>query len=153
MIPNINGRHKIVPASYLMLIKNNQVLLARRMNTGHEDGNYSMPAGHIEPGESATSTLIREAKEEAGVTIKPEDVRMAHVMCRKGSGSENERVDFFFSAEKYVGIPKIMEPEKCDDMRWFPIDDLPENTIGYIKQAIDCSRKVIVYSEFGWDEK
>ena len=35
-------RHKIVPASYLVLIKDSKILLSRRVNTGYEDGKYPM---------------------------------------------------------------------------------------------------------------
>ena len=44
-----------------------------------------------------------------------------------------------------------MEPNKCDDIGWFELDNLPENTIPYIKHAIECISKNIVYSEFGFD--
>jgi hypothetical protein len=37
-------RHTNIPASYLILMKDNNVLLLRRFNTGYEDGNYSMIA-------------------------------------------------------------------------------------------------------------
>lgn len=145
----MNGRYKIVPSSYLILIKENQTLLARRCHTGFEDGNYGLVAGHCEEKESATQALIREIKEEAGIDLHPSSIKLVHVMHRKAQS--DERVDFFFTAEKYAGIPKIMEPEKCDDLRWFPIDDLPKNTIDYIRQAIENYQKGIFYSEFGWD--
>jgi len=145
----MNGRYKIVPSSYLILIKGNQTLLARRCNTGFEDGNYGLIAGHGEESESAMQTLIRETKEESGINIQFSDIKIAHIMHRKASS--DERVDFFFTAEKYEGEPKIMEPDKCDDLQWFPINSLPENTIDYIKQAIESYKKGIFYSEFGWD--
>jgi hypothetical protein len=43
-----------------------------------------------------------------------------------------------------------MEPHKCDDLNWFEMDRLPDNTIPYIRQAIDCFRKGVFYSEHGW---
>jgi len=56
----------------------------------------------------------------------------------------------FFLAEKWKGEPQNMEAHKCDDLRWFDLDKLPENTIPYIKQAINCFLKGIFYSEYGW---
>ena len=53
-------------AVYLLLLREGQVLLLRRHNTGYEDGNYSVIAGHVEPGERITQALVREAAEEAG---------------------------------------------------------------------------------------
>lgn len=143
-----NERYKIVPSSYLMLLRDGKILLARRFNTGFEDGNYGLVAGHGEQNENARETLIREAKEEAGIDIKLENIELAHVMHRKAA--LDERVDFFFEAKDYEGTPKIMEPEKCDEIQWFPLDNLPENTIDYIRQAIKNYRSGKFYSEYGW---
>lgn len=150
----IKKRHKIVPSSYLILIKDNKVLLARRCHTGFEDGNYGLVAGHGEANESATQTLIREVKEESGIDINPIDIKIAHIMHRKSSSSEtgnNERIDLFFIAKKYKGKLKIMEPDRCDDLRWFPLSKLPKNIVGYIKIAIENYQKEILYSEHGWN--
>ena len=54
-------------AVYLLLLREGHVLLLRRHNTGYEDGNYSVIAGHVDPGERVTQALVREAAEEAGI--------------------------------------------------------------------------------------
>ncbi len=140
-------RFKIIPVSHLILIKDNKILLSRRFNTGYQDGNYSVVAGHLDGRETFTQAMIREAKEEAGLDIKAEDLEVVHAMNRK---SEDERIDLFLKAKKWHGEPKIMEPDKCDDLRWFSLDNLPENTIPYIRQAIEYVKNKIFYSEFGW---
>ena len=144
-------RHKVVPASYLVLIKDNKILLLRRFNTGYEDGKYSMVAGHVDKGETFIQCIIREAKEEAGIILKQEDLKAAHVICRNsGTEENNERVDIFFVAEKWDGKIENREPNKCDDLSWFDLDNLPNNVIPYIKQAIDCIKNKTFYSERGW---
>ncbi len=143
-------RFKIIPVSHLILIKDNNVLLSRRFNTGYEDGNYSVVAGHLDGNETFTVAMIREAKEEAGIEIRAEDLEVIHVMHRKSPPETNERIDFFLKASKWQGELKIMEPHKCDDLKWFPIDDLPANIVPYIKSAIENIQKGIFYSEFGW---
>ena len=135
-------------ASYLILIKDRQVLLARRYQTGFEDGKYSLPAGHVEAGETSTQALIREAKEEIGVTLAREQVRVSHVMHRKTL--DREYVDMFYIAEKWSGEMENKEPDKCDDLSWFPIDQLPETTIPYVKRALENSFNGTAYSEYGW---
>ena len=146
-------RHKIVPASYLTLLKDNKILLLRRLNTGYEDGNYSMIAGHVDQGETFSQCITREAKEEAGIEIKPEDLKMAHMMCRNsGLAENNERIDAFFTVEKWEGEITNMEPHKCDDLSWFNINNIPENVIPYIREAINCIKNNIFYSEFGWNK-
>ena len=60
-----------------------------------------------------------------------------------------ERIDFFIKANNGEGEPKIMEPNKCDDLGWFKLDNLPKNIIPYVKQAIDNIKNRIFYSENG----
>lgn len=140
-------RFKLIPTSHLFLIRNNKILLLRRYNTGYEDGNYSVIAGHLDGNETFREAMIREAKEEADIDIKPECLEVVHVMHRK---SEDERIDFFFVAKKWEGEPKNMEPHRCDDLRWFELNNLPENVIPYVKQAIRCFLDSVFYSEHGW---
>ena len=145
-------RNQSVPASYLTLIKDNKILLLRRFNTGYLDGQYSLPAGHVEQGESFSQCILREAEEEAGITIHPEDLKVAHIMHRNSGHAElNERIDVFFTAEKWNGEISNREPHKCDDLSWFDLDRLPENIIPYVEQAIDCIKNEIHYSEHGWE--
>ena len=58
-------RFKLVVAVHLILIENGKILLLRRYNTGYEDGNYSLVAGHIDGNESVIQAMQREALEEA----------------------------------------------------------------------------------------
>ncbi|MBU3925044.1 NUDIX domain-containing protein [Patescibacteria group bacterium] len=141
-------RFKIIPVSLLILIKDGNILLSRRFNTGHEDGNYGVVSGHLDGNETFMEAMAREAKEEAGIDIAAKDLEVAHVMHRKSP--TDERIDFYIRANNWQGEPKIMEPNKCDDLKWFSIDNLPANTIPYIRQAIEKIRKKIFYSEFGW---
>lgn len=144
-------RNQNIPTSYLILLKDNKILLLRRFNTGYEDGNYSMVAGHVDQGETFTQCVIREAKEEAGVTLKPADLRVIHLMHRNSGAIENnERVDVFFIAEKWEGEITNNEPNKCDDLSWFDLDNIPKNVIPYIRQAIEGFKNKIYYSEHGW---
>jgi len=138
-------RFKITPAVYLILMKDNKILLARRYNTGYFDGDYSFPAGHLDGNETLKQAIAREAKEEIGVLLESTKLKLVHVMNRKILN--DERVDFFFTAKKYQGEPKIMEPDKCDNLNWFKLDNLPENIIPYIRQVIDSFQNDIIYNE------
>lgn len=146
-------RHKIVPASYLVLIKDNKILLQRRFNTGYEDGKYSFVAGHVDKGETFIQALIREVKEEAGINLLPEDLDAVHVMIRNSrtvDQANNERIDVFFTARKWTGKIENKEPDKCDDLSWFGLDNMPDNLIPYIKETIKNIENKVIYSEFGW---
>ena len=138
-------RLTLVPSAYLILMRDNSTLLSRRYNTGYCDGSYSFPAGHLDGGETVKQAMVREAAEEIGVILKPGDLELVHVMNRKIPN--NERVDFFFTAKQWQGVPKNMEPERCDDLQWFELNNLPPNIIPYIKQAIDSVLNNTIYSE------
>jgi 8-oxo-dGTP pyrophosphatase MutT (NUDIX family) len=138
---------KLIPAVYLILVRGDKILMLRRFNTGYEDGNYSLVAGHVEENEPSIDALRREALEEAGIIIKPRDIKFVHLMHRK---SDNLRVDLFFEVSKWQGEVTNKEPNKCDDLSWFSINDLPINTIPYVRQVIDVYTRGIYYSEYGW---
>lgn len=145
----MNDRFKLIASVYLIFVKDNTILLLRRCNTGYEDGNYGLVAGHLDAHESLTDAAIREAYEESGVTILPQDLEVKTVMHRR---QEDERIDFFFEVKAWSGDIKNTEPNKCDDLSWFSLNNLPPNIIPYIKQAIECHRDGILYSEFGWHD-
>jgi 8-oxo-dGTP pyrophosphatase MutT (NUDIX family) len=146
-------RHKIVPASYLILIKNDKVFLLRRYNTGYHDGMYGLCAGHVEEKETFREAIIREAKEEVGIDLKIKDLKIIHVMQRYALPNPVElrdRVDIFIKVDKWKGEPKNMEPHKCDDANWFSLNSLPKNTIPFVRKVLENIRKGQFYSEDGF---
>lgn len=137
------SRVALVPASYVFLRRGERVLLQLRRNTGYMDGFWTAgAAGHVEAGESATAAAAREVLEELGVTVRPGDLSAAAVMQRTdGTGTPREqRVDWFFTCERWSGDVRIMEPEKCAELRWFALDDLPEAVPEYESLALDAIR-------------
>ena len=124
--------------------KGTEILLQRRCNTGYMDGKYDMAcSGHLEKGESLSMAIIREAKEEIGIDIQEKDLKLITVI----HPYQENYINIFFTAKKFEGIPKINEKEKCDDLRWFNIKDLPDNTIERIRQVIKCIDYGITYDD------
>lgn len=133
-------------AVYVFLIKNNQLLLLRRTNTGWEDGKYGIPSGHLEKNESVLAAAVREAKEESGIDIEQKDLKMVHIMHRRVN---HDYIDIYFTANNWQGEPFILEKERSDDMGWFEFDKLPQNTLDNVKVAFENMRKNILYSQIG----
>ena len=154
-------RAKFPVTVHLLFFRENQVLLLRRFNTGFEDGNYSVPAGHLDGGETVRMASVREALEEIGVHINLDNIAFATVTHRKsddtllplsGTGAgTGERVDFFVHIKSWDGEPFNAEPEKCDELRWWDMDSLPVNTVPYVRKAIGNYLEGIPYDEFGWE--
>ena len=132
---------------YLILQKEEKVLLSLRDNAGYQDGMWGLVAGHQEVGESATTAMIREAKEEANIDIKEEDLHVSHIMHRK---TDRENIDVFFVCNKWSGVLNNNEPNKCAKLEFFATDELPDNFIGYIKEAIKMISTNTTFSELGW---
>ena len=121
-----------------------EIMLQRRCNTGYMDGKYDMAcSGHLEAGESLSMAVAREAKEELGIDVQEKDLQLVSVLHPYQEGYMN----IFFSTKKFKGTPQIMEKEKCDDLRWFNISNLPDNTIERIKQVIKCMENGIIYDD------
>ena len=140
-------RAKFPVTVHLLFFRQDQVLLSRRFNTGYADGQYSVPAGHLDGGETVIAAAMREAQEETGVSIQPSDLVFSSVMHRNEG---DERVDFFVHVRQWQGEPLNTEPDKCDELRWVHGNELPDNIIPYVKQGIQNHRRGIVFEEFGW---
>jgi len=132
---------------HLLFLRENQILLLRRFNTGYRDGEYSVPAGHLDGNETVIAAAAREAEEETGVQIDADDILFSSVMHRT---EDDERVDFFVRIAKWNGEPVNAEPDKCDELCWMDVNDLPLNTIPYVRQAIQNHLNRVRFDEFGW---
>lgn len=147
----LERRFRCPIAVHLVLIEHNRILLLRRQNTGYSDGMYGLPAGCIDGGESVTQAMIREAYEETGLIIKPEALKVSTILHRNEGKDSWESIVLFFTVEYYEGEIENREPEKCDDLRFFPLNDLPENLIPYVKRGIELTIAGVPFAEFGWE--
>lgn len=141
-------RSKVPVSVQLILKKEDKVFLLRRANTGFGDGKYGFVGGHVEENEEIKKAMIREAKEEIDIDIKEEDLQVKYVMNRKVG--EKEYIDFVLTTDKWSGEEKIMEPEKCDHIGWYPMNELPENIIDFEKHLLKEHNDF--YIPWGWEE-
>ena len=130
-----------------LIEKDGKFLLFYRTDGYFKDGWWVLPAGHIEADETATQAVIREAKEELGIEIKPKDVSFAHIV--HNLVGENKRMDFYFLVKDFKGTIQNIEPTKCAKMGYFrkdalpPIDKIAPTTL----QALQSICNGIYYSE------
>src|ERR1044071_7779258 len=104
-------RAKFPVTVHLLFFRDDQILLLRRFNTGYADGQYSVPAGHLDGGETVLAAAAREGLGETGVHIAAGDIGFPAVVHRKDG---DERVDFFVHIRRWQGEPANTEPDKCD---------------------------------------
>lgn len=142
--------YAILPvAVHIFLIKNKKIFLMRRAGTGFKDGQWSVPAGRIDTGESARQAIVREAKEEVNAEVDIKNISTPLVMHHKDE--RGERLYFFFVCAKWSGELKNLETDKCDNVEWFQIDKLPKNIVSHVATALITMMSGETYIEYGFE--
>ncbi|MGA6162548.1 NUDIX hydrolase [Amycolatopsis magusensis] len=144
-----DGQHTIIDA-HVLLIRDSQVLLTRRRGT-YGDGMWHLPSGKLDPGESLPNAAIREAHEEIGVHINPDDLHHVHTLHVTGAG-QTPRLGIFFATHHWTGQPRNREPDKCSAIAWFPLDALPSNVIPYPLAGIHAYLSEQPFGLLGWPQ-
>ncbi len=111
------------------------------------DGFYSLPAGHLETGERLVQAVVREAHEEIGLDLQETDLTLYHVMHRQNAEVKSEYIDFYFKVAYWIGEPVNNEPEKCEHIKWFPLEALPHKIVPSVKAAIEFYKGKLFFSE------
>lgn len=153
----MSERFRVVPAAYVFLLRpraerGDEVLLQLRQNTGYMDGHWAAAAaGHVERGETAYAAAHREAREEIGVELG-ELTFVTSMQRTQHDQPIDERIDFFFTARSWTGEPRIVEPEKAAELRWCPLDDLPDPVVPHERAVLEGVRTgtSTAYSTFGF---
>ncbi|WP_460477641.1 NUDIX hydrolase [Brachybacterium huguangmaarense] len=146
----------LVPASYVYLMRGDQVLLQRRQNTGYMDGCWvAGAAGHVDPAETARQAAVREAQEEIAVTISPAHLRLATIMQRT-DGTDHpreQRVDWFWTCREWSGEPSLREPHKASEVQWFDLRALPDHVPDYERLVLHglADGRLPLDTAFGFD--
>ena len=106
------------------------------------DNQYDLPGGHLESGEDLYDAMIREAKEELGIEIEREDMQMVHIYHH----FEKNMLKFVFKVKIFKNEIQNLEPEKCKELKWVDIENLPDNTISGIKRELEYIKSKKHYS-------
>jgi 8-oxo-dGTP diphosphatase len=141
-------RYALPVAAFAVVIEDGKMLLLKRQNSGYRDGFYTLPSGHLDKGETVKEAIVRELAEETGLMTTLDDVDVVHV---SHTIDNREYLLFFGRINAWSGIMQNMEPEKCAELAWFPLHDLPENTIVYIRDILVLIERGEYYSNFGWN--
>lgn len=131
------------------LTAHNKVFLIRRaQNRSFAPGLYHMPGGRVEKSEPALLAIQRELCEELDLIIPALNFTLVHTFHR--NTANGSLIALVFKAD-ITGLTLVnKEPDKHDAIAFFSLNQLPENMIPVHKQAIECVKKNIYYSEHNW---
>lgn len=128
-----HSRHfQLIVDVHLLLLRDSDVLLGRRANTGYGDGAYEPPSGRLAERETLVEAAVRVAAAQVGIELDTGQVTLAHVMHDvSGAG----RMAFFLTAEGWEGEAGAV-PGSYSDLGWFPLAELPANMIDRARVAV-----------------
>jgi 8-oxo-dGTP diphosphatase len=128
-----HSRHfQLIVDVHLLLLRDGEVLLGRRANTGYGDGAYEPPSGRLTERETLVEAVVRIAAAQVGIALDPTRMSLAHVMHDvSGAG----RMAFFLSAGGWNGQPGTVT-SSYSDFGWFPLPELPANMIDRARVAV-----------------
>lgn len=135
---------------HLFLWQKGRVLMGMRRNVRFGSGDYCVPSGKLERNETVVEGLLREAQEECGITLAPDDIELAHTMHFRGT---SDWLFLFFTGARWSGEIENREPDKCAGWEWIDPRALPENTVSYARRALTGISAGRRFSVFGWNEE
>lgn len=135
-------------AAYIILRNGNKIAMILRSNTKWMDGYWSLLAGKVEKNETFTSAALREAFEEGGVRITPDNLQLKLIVQRHADDSD--WVDAIFEATTWEGEVYNAEPHVHGELSWFDIDAIPEKSTPAIKAYLQAIAEGKTYLEYGW---
>ena len=106
---------------FLLLTRQDDVLLALRQGTGFADGMWNLPSGKAETAETAVAAVIREGHEELGIRLSGHEINFAAIGHCRNSDTDTRLGLFFQAAAKQtpLDVPYNAEPHKCAKLAWF----------------------------------
>lgn len=105
-----------------LVIRDSQILLAKRAEGLLEAGKWCLLGGFAERDETMSETAVRETLEESGWSIQ--NLRLLRINDNPfRPGEDRQNIDFIYlaDADKQIGE----KDWESDELRWFPLDALP----------------------------
>ncbi len=109
-----------------VVITANDHLLLTKSAIGSQ--RWSLPGGGIEKGETAIDACIREVLEETGIKLNVKPDYLAGKQLPANKKWPVAHIDFFAAQVSKMAPPRIRRPLEILDVRWFPLNKLPEDT-------------------------
>ena len=133
---------------HILIIEDGKLLLLKRKDSLNKeyDGLWHLPSGKLEYGEDASTGAARELAEETDIRLDAENLTLSNVVHTNQSGNIARLGMFFVCDTARKLLPKNAEPDKCYEIKWFKLDELPNDIVPYTLLGIENYISKNVYS-------
>ncbi|MEU1817822.1 NUDIX domain-containing protein [Streptomyces roseifaciens] len=142
----------VVDVMVLLHRDDGRVLLLRRAGDVYAAGLLAPPGGHLEDGETLADGALREVAEEVGVAVDPADLEFCHLIHHRNPEGQ-ARVGVVFTAQRWSGEPRNLEPEKCSTLVWADPAHPPADCVPCTAAVLGRFVSGALLSTHGWDGK
>ena len=143
-------RYRSIVDVHVILRREGKILLLRRAGNVYATGLLCLPSGHLEDGENILNAAVRETKEEVGIALAPEAMRLALSIHQRHPGTTHARIGFAFEPATWHGDPVNAEPHKHSELIWAEPDRLPPDTFGYAAAVVNAVEHGTTFVLNGW---
>jgi 8-oxo-dGTP diphosphatase len=108
------------------------LLTLRGQKAKNERGKWEIPGGSVEFGETFAQAIQREVNEELGISIEVKE--LLHLADHLIPDEKQHWVSPTYICQITSGVPIIKEPEKCEKIGWFSIDEAVQLPLSLVTQ-------------------
>ena len=123
-----------------------KILIGKRK--GEHAPYYSIPGGHLEPGETFETGATREIKEETDLDIKDPQVIAVTNNLETYRGEGLHYISIILLVRDFSKELKNVEPEKCEEWLWVNPKELPLPHFDASRIGIACYLEKVFYKKF-----
>ena len=109
----------------------------RSVNARDEHGMWDLGGGGVEFGESAEDAVRREILEEYGAEMRACEFLGYMDVHREQAGAPTHWISLAFKVLVDPTQIHNAEPDKCDEVRWFTLNDLPDDIHSQLPQFLE----------------
>jgi mutator protein MutT len=111
----------VTNATICEITKNRKILLQKKSTGRFGEGKWNGPGGKLDPRESPREGVIREVKEETGLTVL-DPLLKGEIDFYFGNKPKPDWTTYIFLVTKFTGE---MKPNEEGELKWFSIEEIP----------------------------
>ncbi len=137
----MNRKKKFIASNGFILNKKGELLLLKRsLDDKAFPGNWELPGGGVDLGQTPQQSLIREIKEECGLNINVLDYLITSTFS---IGEDAEVSEETFLCEVIDNSFEVTISNEHSEYKWVDVENIEVELSDFIKRVIDSAKKAL----------